>query len=177
MARQHPTDVVQRAGRALEFNAPAGFAGFVLTCLEEPDCGRGSALFRECLNRVFIRTRPNHEIHVRVVAERRVLAPLAQMAVANGGKVHSLSAMKDDYAQTDIFGFLRRIRLRPAPTRIADAGRFLLALWGCDNELFRSVLLYLNEISVAECEVAFVQRGASLPSHLVLIHESAHMDA
>lgn len=173
---------VKRVGKALryfEFDDASGLGSFLLTCLEDTNYAHGSPIFEEHLNRIYIRAKPPRRLHVRVAAEPELLAPLMQMAAANGAKIHKGEAMTDTYsAPVDILKFVQMLRLQPAAATGLSPERLLLGLWNCDEKLLRDALLYLTELSSVRCEVTFLARqGVDCPSHLIMLQGISHPDA
>lgn len=163
---------------AFEFGSATGLGSFLLTCLEELEFRRGTEWFDHCLNRIYISANPPQSLHVRVPGDRRATEVLARVAVANGAKVRRVEAMTGRYTRVDVADLLRRVRLQPAATRRADVDHVLLGLWGADDRFLRTALMFLGEVTGAECEVAFVRMaGDDVPSHLLLLQGATHLDA
>jgi len=176
MAKAPPTRV-QRQRKALEFLSASELGSFLLTCMEATGYSRGTPIFEDCLNRIYIRTPAPHQFHVRLLAEAHEISRLEQMALANGGKVRPVEELTGQYVQKSLDELLRIIRLQPAPV-LAAPDHVLVALWECGAEQLREVLIGLNDLDTARCEVAFVeQTGPGLPTHLIQLHGVSHGDA
>jgi hypothetical protein len=168
---------VRVASCALEFATASGLGSFLLTCLELPEFSRGSRIFEDYLRTIYLRPREPRKLHVRVKTAPQVLRTLMQIAAANGGEVRKLREMVEEYVQTDIPGFLGRVDLQDARA-VGGGGRMLVALWDCNSQMLRNILLEITGISPGRCEVAFVNRGeAGLPTHLIRLQDIQHGDA
>lgn len=167
---------VRQARVALEFERPAQLTGFLLTCLGEAEFSRGTQLFDQHLNHVYIRRAAPHTMHLRVTGKIKPLKLLLQMAEANGGKGFALKELANEYLRTNVQGLLARIRLQPARLRQAP-DQLLFALWECSTERLQQIVLHLTELTASWCEVAFIKAEGDVPTHLIRLHTPAHTDA